>query len=74
MSLEESNKMSQQTPSQDLPSDWAEQAYLEAAEHGWDDLMDQAEQPGNPFAEILWANEKRKALQQSSVSLDTNQN
>ena len=56
--------MSQQTPSQDLPSDWAEQAYLEAANDGWDALMDKADQPENPFAEALWEMEKKKARQQ----------
>jgi len=86
MSLEESNKMSNQTPSQGSPSDprneddydtweygtepvpgdhtWADKVYLEAAETGWDDLMDKADQPGNPFAEQLWEMEKKKARQQ----------
>ena len=64
MSSAESNKTSPKTPSQDLPSDWAEQAYLEAAKDGWDELMDRADQPGNPFAEDLWEIEKKKARQQ----------
>ena len=37
--------MSSQTPSQDLPSNWAERAYLDAAKDGWDDLLDKADQP-----------------------------
>jgi hypothetical protein len=86
MSLEESNKMSNQTPSQDSPSDprneddydtweygtepvpgdhtWADKVYLEAAEKGWDALMDKADQPPeNVFAEALWEMEKKKARQ-----------
>ena len=49
-----------------VPGDhtWANRVYLEAAEKGWDDLMDKADQPGNPFAEDLWAMEKKKAKQQ----------
>ena len=66
MSSEESNKMSSQTPSQGLPSDhtWANRVYLDAAEKGWDDLMDKADQSGNPFAEELWEMEKKKARQE----------
>ena len=66
MSSAESNKMSSQTPSQGLPSDhtWANRVYLDAAEKGWDDLMDKADQSGNPFAEELWEMEKKKARQQ----------
>ena len=64
MSSEELNKMSQQEPSQDLPSDWAEQAYLDAAKDGWDDLLDKADQPTNPFAEAMWEMEKKKSKQQ----------
>ena len=64
MSSAESNKTSNQTPSQDLPSDWAERAYLDAAKDGWDDLLDKADQPINPFAEHLWEMEKKKARQQ----------
>ena len=70
MSSEESNKMSEQRPSQDFLSDaeWdteaCKDAILDAAEHGWDDLLDRADQPANPFAEDLWAMEKKKARQQ----------
>ena len=61
MSSAESNKMSNQTPSQDsLYRD----AIIDAAEHGWDDLLDKADQPANPFAEELWLMEKKKAQQQ----------
>ena len=41
-----------------------EDAMIEAAEHGWDDLMDKADQPGNPFAEAMWEMEKKKARQE----------
>jgi len=54
--------MSNPTPSQDsLYRD----AIIDAAEHGWDDLLDKADQPTNPFAEELWLMEKKKAQQQS---------
>ena len=59
--------MSSQTPSQDLPSDWAEKAYLEAAEQQWDALLDMADQPGNPLAESMWEMEKRKALRDNKT-------
>jgi hypothetical protein len=53
--------MSNPTPSQDsLYRD----AIIDAAEHGWDDLLDKADQPTNPFAEELWLMEKKKAQQQ----------
>ena len=62
MSSAESNKMSNPTPSQDsLYRD----AIIDAAEHGWDDLLDKADQPTNPFAEELWLMEKKKGQQQS---------
>ena len=46
-----------------VPGDatWALDSIREAAEQGWDALMDRADQPGNPFAEMLWENEKKKA-------------
>ena len=49
-----------------VPGDhtWANRVFLDAAEKGWDDLMDKADQPGNPFAEALWEMEKKKARQQ----------
>ena len=53
--------MSEQTPSLDS---LCEDAMIEAAEHGWDDLMDKADQSGNPFAEELWEMEKKKARQE----------
>ena len=55
--------MSSQTPSQDLPSDWAEQVDA-AGKDGWDDLLDKADQLSNPFAEELWEMEKKKARQE----------
>ena len=61
MSSAESNKMSNQTPSLDS---LCEDAIYDAAEKGWDDLLDKADQPGNPFAENLWEMEKKKAKQQ----------
>ena len=49
-----------------VPGDhtWADKVYLEAAEQGWDNLMNKADQPGNPMAEMLWEMEKKKAKQQ----------
>ena len=61
MSSAESNKMSEQTPSLDS---LCEDAMIDAAQHGWDDLMDKADQPGNPFAEAMWEMEKKKARQE----------
>ena len=61
MSSAESNKMSNQTPSLDS---LCEDAIYNAAEKGWDDLLDKADQPANPFAEDLWEMEKKKAKQQ----------
>ena len=61
MSSEESNKMSEQRPSLDS---LCEDAIYDAAEKGWDDLLDKADQPINPFAEDLWEMEKKKARQQ----------
>ena len=61
MSSAESNKMSNQTPSLDS---LCEDAIYDAAEKGWDDLLDKADQPINPFAEDLWEMEKKKARQQ----------
>jgi hypothetical protein len=53
--------MSEQTPSLDS---LCEDAMIDAAQHGWDDLMDKADQPGNPFAEAMWEMEKKKARQE----------
>ena len=53
--------MSEQTPSLDS---LCEDAMIDAAQHGWDDLMDKADQPGNPFAEVMWEMEKKKARQE----------
>ena len=49
MSSAESNKMSNQIPSQDSL---------------YDDLLESAGQEGNPFAEAVWENEKKKARQE----------
>jgi len=51
MSSEESNKRSKQTHLQDSH---------------FDARLDKTEQFGNPFAEMLWANEKKKAMQNVS--------
>lgn len=56
MSLEESNKTSPQNHLQDSL---------------FDAILDKTEQVGNPFAEMLWANEKKKAMRK--VSQDTSQ-
>ena len=62
--------MSEQRPSQDFLSDaeWdtgaCKDAILDAAEQGWDALLDSADQPANPFAEAMWEMEKKKARQQ----------
>jgi hypothetical protein len=61
MSSVGSNKMSKQTPSLDS---LCKDAIYDAAEHGWDDLLDRADQPGNPYAEALWEMEKKKSKQQ----------
>ena len=49
-----------------VPGDhtWADKVYLDAAEKGWDDLLDKADQPTNPFAEAMWEMEKKKSKQQ----------
>ena len=54
MSSEESNKTSPKTHLQDSL---------------FDAILDKTEQFGNPFAEMLWANEKKKAMR--NVSPDT---
>ena len=52
MSLEESNKTSKKTPSVDSL---------------YDEMLDQQGQEGNPFAEMLWENEKRKSLNKNKT-------
>ena len=49
MSSAESNKMSNQTPSLDSL---------------YDEMLTEAGQEGNPLAEVMWDNEKRKQRQQ----------
>jgi hypothetical protein len=51
MSSEESNKTSPQNHLQDSL---------------FDGILDKTEQFGNPFAEMLWANEKKKAMRNVS--------
>ncbi len=53
MSLEESNKTSKKTPSVDSL---------------YDEMLDQQGQEGNPFAEMLWENEKRKSLNKNKTT------
>ena len=53
--------MSQQEPSLDSR---CRDAILDAAEQGWDALLDSADQSTNPFAEAMWEMEKKKAQQQ----------
>ena len=55
MSSEELNKTSPKTHLQDSL---------------FDDILDKTEQFGNPFVEMLWANEKKKAMQKN-VSPET---
>ena len=50
--------MSQQEPSLDSR---CKDAILDAAEHGWDALLDKADQPSNPFAEGNVGNGKEKS-------------
>ena len=63
MSSAESNKMSNQTPSQDSL---------------YDQMLTEAGQEGNPLAEVMWDNEKRKQRQQEERntrhSVDKGQN
>lgn len=58
MSSEESNKTSPQEHLQDSL---------------FDAILDKTEQFGNPFAEMLWENEKKKAMR-NSVSSQTTSN
>jgi hypothetical protein len=55
MSSEESNKTSPKTHLQDSH---------------FDAILDKTEQFGNPFSEMLWANEKKKAMR-NNVSPQT---
>ena len=68
MSLEESNKMSRKTPSQDSNSEieWdieeLKKAIVTSAEDHWDAFLDSAGQPdaGAESGDMLWAAEKKK--------------
>ena len=57
--------MSKQTHSLDS---LCEDAIFDAAEKGWDDLMDKADQPGNPFAEDLWEMKRKKHVNRKNVT------
>jgi hypothetical protein len=71
MSSEESNKMSKQTPLQDLPFDPRNEEDYDTWEYGTEPLpgdgewankfLDEVGQFENPMAEMLWENEKKKA-------------
>ena len=72
--------MSPQERSQDFLSDaeWDIESCKDAirdaanfnAENGWDDLLDMADQPSNPFAEDLWEMEKKKHVRNRKETLD----
>ena len=70
MSLEESNKMSKKTPSQDSNSDieWdldeLKKSIVSSAEDHWDTFLDGTGQMGNPSAEMQWEAEKKRWKQQ----------
>ncbi len=72
MSSEESNRMSQKTPSQDLNSDieWdlkeLQDSIKRSAEEQWDALLDSTGQIDQPpgTAEMLWEAEKKRWKQQ----------
>ena len=70
MSLEESNKMSRKTPSQDSNSeiewdlDELKDSIKRSAEEQWDAFLDGTGQYGNPSAELQWEAEKKRWRQQ----------
>ena len=70
MSLEESNKMSRKTPSQDSNSeiewdlDELKDSIKRSAEEQWDAFLDSTGQYGNPSAELQWEAEKKRWRQQ----------
>jgi hypothetical protein len=73
MSSAESNKTSQKTPSQDSLSDPRNEDDFDTWEYGteplpgddtWVNLLDKADQQGNPFAEAQWEMEKKMARQE----------
>ena len=70
MSLEESNKMSEKTPSQDSNSeiewdlDELKDSIKRSAEEQWDAFLDSTGQYGNPSAELQWEAEKKRWRQQ----------
>ena len=55
MSLEESNKMSKETPSQDSNSEWLDKTYNEMVEKGND--------YGPDITDMLWTAAKKQAQQ-----------
>ena len=69
--------MSQQTHSQDLPFDPRNEEDYDTWEYGTEPLpgdeewankiLDKTEQYENPFAEMLWENEKKKARRMKEV-------
>ena len=55
MSLEESNKMSKETPSQDSNSEWLDKTYNDMVEKGNDHSPD--------IADMLWTAAKKQSKQ-----------
>ena len=55
MSLEESNKMSQETPSQDSNSEWLDKTY--------NDMVDKGNDYSPDITDMLWTAAKKQAQQ-----------
>ncbi len=55
MSLEESNKMSKETPSQDSNSDWLDKTY--------NDMVEKGNDYGPDITDMLWTAAKKQAQQ-----------
>ena len=55
MSLEESNKMSKETPSQDSNSEWLEKTYI--------DMVDKGNDYSPDITDMLWTAAKKQAQQ-----------
>ena len=55
MSLEESNKMSKETPSQDSNSDWLDKTY--------NDMVEKGNDYGPDITDMLWTAAKKQSQQ-----------
>ncbi len=55
MSLEESNKMSKETPSQDSNSDWLDKTY--------NDMVEKGNDYGPDITDMLWTAAKKQSRQ-----------